>query len=87
LTTTEPIQADGAACPNYQGPGVSLCITTLSAGEGMPPSAAACGVFCEDASGTVPGCQGAACDGTCPGTWSCNQHPNPQAPQGLKLCQ
>ncbi len=85
LTTSDPIQADGTVCTNYQGPGVSICLTTLSAGAGMPPAAAACGVICADPTGML--CPSGECNDTCPGTWSCDPHPNPQAPEGLKLCQ
>ncbi len=85
LTTTAPIQANGVACPAYQGPGVSLCIVTIGPMEA--PTDAACGIFCDDSSGMIPGCMGAACDGTCPNSLMCLQHPNPQAPVGLKLCQ
>ncbi len=76
----------GAPCAGYEGPGVSLCIVTVQdqTGAGV---AGACGIFCDDSTGSVPGCQGAACDGTCPNTLSCEQHPNPKAPAGLKICQ
>ncbi len=87
LTTTPPIQADQAACPLYNGPGVSLCLSSISTMQGQPPTAAACIITCEDSTGNTPGCTGAACDGTCPNALSCKQHPNPEAPAGLKVCQ
>lgn len=85
LTTSEPIQANGEICTNYEGPGASICLTTLSAGAGQPPSGAACGVICADPTGQL--CPAGQCNDTCPNDWSCLQHPNPQAPAGLKLCQ
>ncbi|MCP4448209.1 MAG: hypothetical protein GY811_23155 [Myxococcales bacterium] len=72
-----------AVCSDYTGPGSSVCVLGLSTNGMAPFAAAACGVHCSDSTGTVPGCEGGACDGTCPGTWTCTAD---GAGAGIGLC-
>jgi len=79
-------QPNNAPCTGYTGPGYSQCFIALQDQSGKT-TGAACGIFCADSTGQIPGCKNGACDGTCPNTLNCVQHPNPMAPQGVKICQ
>lgn len=76
--------SDQNSCSAYSGPGVSSCGISIQ-DQNMMTVGMACGVICNDTTGNVPGCMGAACDGTCPGSWSCVEQTGQNA--GISVCQ
>lgn len=70
-------------CAGYDGPGYSLCALTYSDDEGQKLGNI-CLVICGDVNNTLNGCESGACNGTCPGNWTCKNDPNNF---GLESCQ
>ena len=71
------------ACSGYTGPGYSFCALTYNDGDGQP-AGNLCLVVCGDVNMTLRGCDDGACNGSCPGDWSCENDPNNF---GLMSCQ
>jgi hypothetical protein len=70
------------ACSGYQGPGYSLCALTYTNSGGQQGSV--CLIVCGDRNMTLRGCDDGACNGTCPGSWTCQTDP---INFGLESCQ
>ena len=70
-------------CTGYTGPGYSFCALTYNDSEGQPLGNL-CLVVCGDENQTLRGCDDGACNGTCPGGWTCQNDPNNF---GIKSCQ
>ena len=71
------------ACADYGGPGYSYCALTYNDDEGQPLGNL-CLVVCGDDNEMLRGCDDGACDGTCPGVWTCQNDLNNF---GIKSCQ
>jgi hypothetical protein len=71
------------ACAGYSGPGYSLCALTNTNGDGQAVGNL-CLVICGDVNNTLNGCESGACNGECPGAWTCENDANNF---GLKSCQ
>lgn len=71
------------ACVGYEGPGYSLCALKQNDDNGQAIGNA-CLIVCGDEFKTLRGCDDGACDGNCPGEWTCQ---NDVLNAGLQSCQ
>jgi hypothetical protein len=70
-------------CSGYSGPGYSFCSIAYNDDDGQP-AGNLCLVVCGDENMSLRGCDDGACNGMCPGTWTCQNDPNNF---GIKSCQ